>query len=139
MNFFTEIERLINEHDSSTILKERILFLKEKHAVFVNENITHKTKIAELGTQVRQLNNDMTRLHEINEKLSFDNKQLKNQIKNFHNSGPKRHVSDHYGSDRLKSTGNRPNERFGRMDKKGAINSCLVYGKETAAMIVPSK
>jgi hypothetical protein len=76
MNFFTEIERLINEHDSSTILKERILFLKEKHAVFVNENITHKMKIAELGTQVRQLNNDMTRLHEINEKLSFDNKQL---------------------------------------------------------------
>ena len=139
MNFFTEIERLINEHDSSTILKERILLLKEKHAVFVSENITHKTKIAELGTQVRQLNNDMTRLHEINEKLGFDNKQLKNKIKSFHHSGPKGHVSDHRGSDRLKSTGNRPNERFGKMGKKDAMHSCLVYGKETSVMIVPSK
>jgi len=113
MSFFTEIERLINEHGSSTILKERILFLKEKHVVFVSENITHKTKIAELGTQVRQLKNEITQLHEINEKLSFDSKQLKNQFERFHNSGPKGHVCDHDDSDRLKSTGNKPNKRFG--------------------------
>ena len=102
MSIFAEIERLINEHGSSTILKERILLLKEKHAVFVSENITHKTKIAELGTQVRQLNNEITRLHEINKKLSFDNKHQKNQIESIHNSGPRGHVCDHYGYEKLK-------------------------------------
>lgn len=102
MNIFTEIERLINEHGSSTILKERILLLKEKHAVFVSENITHKTKIAELGTQVRQLNNEITQLLEIKEKLSFDNKQQKSQIERFHNLDPKGRVCDHYGHEKLK-------------------------------------
>ena len=103
MNIFTEIEQLISEHGSSTVLKERILLLKEKHAVFVRENITHKTKIAELGTQVRQLNNEITQLHEIKEKLNFDNKQQKSQIERFHNLGPKGRVCDHYGYEKLKS------------------------------------
>jgi len=85
MSIFTEIERLISENSSSTILKEHIFLLKDKHAEFVSENITHKTKIAELGTQVRQLNNEITRLHEIIENLSFDNQQLKNQIESFQN------------------------------------------------------
>jgi peroxidase len=44
MSIFTEIERLINKRGYSTILKERILLLKDQHAAFVNENIAHKTK-----------------------------------------------------------------------------------------------
>jgi peroxidase len=44
MSNFTEIERLFNKRGYSTILKERILLLKDQHAAFVNENIAHKTK-----------------------------------------------------------------------------------------------
>jgi ribosomal protein L37AE/L43A len=139
MSIFTEIERLIDERGSSTILKDRILLLKEKHAVFVSENIAHKTKIAELGTQVRQLKNEITKLQEINEKLKFDIIQLTEKIDSFHNSGITDHVCDHCGSRRLKRTGNRPNKRFGKLGVKDTLFQCEDCGKETAVMIVASR
>ena len=139
MNIFTEIEKLIDEHGSSTILKERILLLKEKHALFVSENIAHKTKIAELGTQVRQLKNEITKLQEINEKLKFDISQLTDKIDSFQSSGAKGHVCDHCGSSRLKRTGNKPNKRFGRLGVKDTLFQCEDCGKETAIMTIPSK
>jgi TolA-binding protein len=86
VGIFTEIERLIDEEGSSTVLKERIILLKKKHAAFVSENIAHKTRIAELGTQLRQLKKEITKLQEINEKLKFDNSQLKDKIRGFYNS-----------------------------------------------------
>ena len=135
MSIFAEIERLINKRGYSTILKERILLLKDKHAVFVSENIAHKTKIAELGTHVRQLKNEITKLQEIIEKLSLDNSQLRDQIECFHNSGPKDHVCDYCGSSRLRKTGSKPNERFGKVGIKDAIFLCEDCGKETAVMI----
>lgn len=76
MGIFTEIERLIDEQGSSAILKERILLLKKKHAAFVSENIAHKTKIAELGTQVRHLKKEVTKLQEINANLKLGISQL---------------------------------------------------------------
>jgi hypothetical protein len=139
MSIFTEIERLIDEGGSSTILKDRILLLMEKHAVFVNENIAHKTKIAELGTQVRQLKSEITKLQEINEKLKFDIIQLTEKIDSFYNSGTTDHVCDHCGSRRLKRTGNRPNKRFGKLGVKDTLFQCEDCGKETAIMIVPSR
>ena len=138
MNIFTDIEKLINEHGSSTILQERILLLKEKHALFVSENIAHKTKIAELGTQVRQLKNEITKLQEINEKLKFDISQLTDKIDSFQISGAKDPVCDHCGSSRLKRTGNKPNKRFGRLGVKDTLFQCEDCGKETAIMIIPS-
>ena len=139
MSIFTEIERLINEQGSSTTLKEHILLLKEKHAVFVSENIAHKTKVAELGTQVRQLKNEITKLQEINEKLKSDISQLTDKIDGFQKPGTKGHVCEHCGSSRLRSTGNRPNKRFGRLGVKDTLFQCEDCGKETAVMIVPSK
>ena len=140
MSTFTEIERLINKRGYSTILKERIRLLKDQHAAFVSENIAHKTKIAELGTQVRQLKNEITKLQEIIEKLSLDNSQLRDQIECFHNSGLKGYVCDHCGSNRLKKTGSKPNERFRKLGIKDALFICEDCGKETAVMItIPSK
>ncbi|GJM05030.1 MAG: hypothetical protein DHS20C09_10210 [marine bacterium B5-7] len=84
MGIFGDIERLIDEHASPAILKERILLLRKKHAAFVSENIAHKTRIAELGTQVRQLKQEIAKLQEINEKLEFENSKLKNQANGSH-------------------------------------------------------
>jgi predicted RNase H-like nuclease (RuvC/YqgF family) len=137
MSIFNEIERLINEEGSSAKLKERILLLKKKHAAFVSENIVHKTKISELGTQVRQLKNEITKLQEINEKLKFDISQLTDKIDSFQHTGAKDHVCNHCGSSRLKRTGNRPNKRFGRLGVKDTLFQCEDCGKVTAVMIVP--
>lgn len=139
MDIFTEIELLINEHGSSAILKERILLLKKKHAAFVSENIAHKTKIAELGTQVRQLKKEVMKLQEINENFKLDISQLIDKIDSFHKSSTKNHVCDHCGSSRLKETGNKPDKRFGAHGVKDAIFQCEDCGRKTVVMIIPSK
>jgi len=137
MSIFNEIERLINERGSSTILKERILLLKDQHAVLVNQNISHKTKIAELGTAVRQLENEVTSFQDIIEKLELDNSQFKKQIDNFHSSNPEGHVCDHCGTKRLKRTGSKPNKTFGDLGVKDAIFQCEDCSKETTVMLDP--
>ena len=140
MSIFTEIERIIDKRGYSTILKERILLLKDQHAVFVDENIAHRTRIAELGTQVRQLKNEITKLQEINEKLKLDITQLTDKISSFPNSDSKDRVCVHCGSNRLKRTGSKPNEHFRKVGIKDALFLCEDCGKETAIMIIiPSK
>ncbi len=139
MNIFDEIEQLINERGSSAKLKEHLLHLKDQHAVFVNESIAHKTKIAELGTEVRQLENKITRLHEVIEKLEIENNQLRNQLDILHSSNPDGHVCDHCGSENLKRTGSKPNKTFGDLGVKDAIFQCDDCSKETAVTIDPQK
>lgn len=135
MGIFSEIERLINEQGSSTILRERILFLRQKHTAFLEERIAHKTKIAELGTQVRQLENEILKLQEINKKLEFINKQLKNQVDSFQCSNSEEHACKHCGSKQLKQTGSKPNPTFGDSGVKDAIFLCEECEEETAVMI----
>lgn len=135
MGIFSEIERLINERGSSAKLKERILFLKQKHAAFQEERITHKTKIAELGTQVRQLENEIMRIQEINKKLEFVNSQLKNQLDIFQYPDPEEHACGHCGSKQIKQTGSKPNPTFGDLGVKDAIFHCEDCEEETAVMI----
>lgn len=135
MGIFSEIERLINEQGSSTILKERILFLRQKHAAFVEESIAHKTKIAELGTQVRQLKNDIIKLQENNKRLKFVNSQLKNQVDIFHSNNHDEHTCGHCGSKQLKQKGSKPNPTFGDLGVKDAIFHCEDCEEETAVMI----
>ena len=119
MGIFSEIERLINERGSSAKLKERILFLKQKHAAFQEERITHKTKIAELGTQVRQLENEIMRIREINKKLEFVNSQLKNQLDIFQYPDPEEHACGHCGSKQIKQTGSKSRRKRCHISLRG--------------------
>lgn len=139
MDIFTEIQRLIDEQGSSKVLKERILFLKEKHAAFVTENIAHKTKIAELEMQVRQLKNEVTKLQQISANLKLGISQLIDKISSVINSSPKNDVCAYCGSSRLKETGNKPNKRFGDFGVKDAIFQCEDCGEKTVVMIFPLK
>lgn len=131
MSIFTEIEQLIDERGSTEALKERILALKKKHAAFVSENIAHKTKIAELGTQVRQLKKEITKLKEINENLKSDIHQLATKIDRIYNFGAKDLVCEHCGSNRLKEAGKKPNKRTEKLGANVTVFRCEDCGKET--------
>jgi uncharacterized protein YbaR (Trm112 family) len=52
LNLFSLIEDLINEHGSSSILRERLLLLKEELAKVENERTSLITKVAELEKQL---------------------------------------------------------------------------------------
>ena len=131
MSIFTEIEQLIDEHGPFEVLKARILALKKKHAAFVSENIAHKTKIAELGTQVRQLKKEITKLKEINENLKSDINQLSTKIDSIYNFDAKDLICKHCGSNRLNETGTKSNKRVEKSGKNETLFRCEDCGKET--------
>lgn len=62
MGFLDSIERLINEHGSAAILKERITLLNQQHAAVVSENSILKTE---------------------NKVLKFENNNFLEQVGNF--------------------------------------------------------
>ena len=131
MTLFTEIERLVDEHGSSEELKAHILALKKKHAAFVSENIAHKTKIAELGTQIRQLNNEIKKLKEINENLKSDINQLSTKIDSVYNFDAKDLICKHCGSSRLIETDKKSNKRLEKLGANETLFRCENCGKET--------
>lgn len=131
MSIFAEIEQLIDEHGSSEELKARIFALKKKHAAFVSENIAHKTKIAELGTQVRQLKKELAKLKEINENLKSDINQLSTKIDRIYNLDVKDLVCKHCGSNRLKEAGEKSNKRSEKLGANETLFRCEDCGKET--------
>lgn len=137
MNIFTEIERLINEHGSNTILNEIILLLKYQHAIFTNEITAHRGKIAGLDAEVLALKQEISVLKKINKKLELDNNELKYKLDFSHSSNPDGHVCDCCGSKQLKRIGSRPNPTFGELGVKDAIFQCENCGETTAVIISP--
>lgn len=64
--FFGEIEKLINEHGSATILKERISLANDKYSALEKKTIVLESKVSELQSE--------------NERLKMDNIQLRQEI-----------------------------------------------------------
>ena len=123
MGFLDGLEKLINEHGSAAILRERIIFLNEQHAVVVK--------------QVGMFEQQVSILQHENKSLELDNSQLQEQIRNLeiklsHDTNPLGHVCDHCGSPDLKRTGNRPDPVFFDLGAKQAVFSCNSCGKESA-------
>lgn len=71
MNLLDGIERLINEHGSSTILRERIALANDKYALL-------ESKVAALEQQVKNLESE-------NRRLRVDLEKAEMQIKDFSN------------------------------------------------------
>ncbi len=134
-----EIEKLINEHGSATILKERILLLRDQHDVLINENASLKEKIANAETEISKLKDEMLEFYRINKELEFDNKKLSNELNKFHSDNPDNEVCDHCGSKNLKRCGSKLNAKFGRLGVKDALYSCNDCNKQSAFMINPKK
>ncbi|QOJ20000.1 MAG: hypothetical protein HRU77_04380 [Gammaproteobacteria bacterium] len=137
MSIFTEIERLINEHGSSTILKERILLLRDQHDILCKENAAKEKKILVLESQILNLKHEISDLQLINEKLKFENRQLQEKNKIFHNSNPHNDSCSNCGSNKLKRTGSRPHETFGDCGVIEIKYTCNDCGAESFVMFDP--
>jgi hypothetical protein len=73
MGFLDSIEKLINEHGSASILKERIALGNDKYAL--------------LEDKVALLEDKITHLEPENQRLRIDLEKAEAKIKNFENKG----------------------------------------------------
>lgn len=111
-----EIERLITEHGSAAILRERLGLASEQYAAL-------EKKVAELQAEKERLESENSELKQKVWSLEGIAKQISN---------PSGYVCDHCGSSSLKRTGSRPDPTFGRMGVKQAILVCESCGKESS-------
>ncbi|UJP04418.1 MAG: hypothetical protein LZF61_05905 [Nitrosomonas sp.] len=137
MNIFTEIERLITEHGSAAILKERIAFLRDQFDVLKSQKNVLEEEITILKAKVVSLEKEIQVLNEGSTNLEINNSNLDSQIDDLHIGNPEKHSCDHCGSSKIKSTGSRINTKYGWMGVKDAIFTCEECSKESTFMLVP--
>lgn len=111
-----EIERLITEHGSAAILRERLALAAEQYAAL-------EKKVVDLEAK--------------NAHLESENSELQQQVRSLMgsaapNSNPSGYVCDHCGSSNLKRTGSRPDPTFGRLGVKQAVFLCESCSKESS-------
>ena len=124
---FENIEKLITEHGSAAILRERLELANEQYAV--------------LERRCQQLDEQVAMLEEENQRLQSDIEQARQQIrhldkvlheKSTHNQNPHGYVCDHCGSTNLNRTGSRPDPIFGDLGTKQEVFTCADCGKESS-------
>lgn len=125
MGLLDGFEKLINEHGSSVILKERISLANDKHSILESENSNLKQKVLVLESKNEALG---LNLGEAKEKI----RKLEKQISDIHNINPNGYVCDHCGSSSLKRTGSRSDPTFGELGVKQKIFTCNECEKESA-------
>ena len=112
------LEKLINEHGSSVILKERLVALKEQHEA--------------LQASRDELSNENTRLKNKLEQAIAEAGRLESQLQELKTGAFGTYVCDHCGSPDLKRTGSREDPTFGVLGIKQKVFSCNSCGKESA-------
>jgi len=122
---FDGFEKLINEHGSAAILKERISLANDQYSFLEKQKISLESENENIKDENRALK---LNLEEAKEKI----KELEEQISSIHNTNPDGYVCDHCASPSLKRTGSRPDPTFGDLGIKQKIFSCNVCSKESA-------
>lgn len=125
---FDSLEKLINEHGSATVLRERIAFLKDQFTSL-------EKQLVECRNEAVSLNKKISELHSENQSLKLENRTLNEQIKSFHDLNPDGYRCHDCNSLKLKRTGSRPHKTFGDMGAIDAFFTCLDCGKESVIMI----
>jgi len=123
MGIFQDIERLITEHGSAAILRERLSLAADQYSALEKKVTELEAKTVELQAENTQLESETSKLHE--------------QVRNLkgratQNTNPSGYVCDHCGSSNLKRTGSRPDPTFGPLGVKEAVFLCESCGKESA-------
>lgn len=118
MGLLEGMEKLITEHGSAAILRERIALARDQYAA--------------LESRVVNLQKDNERLNSANASLHARIRALERQLSGAHSVDASGHACDHCGSINLKRTGNRPDPTFGDLGVKQAVFSCMDCGKESA-------
>ena len=137
MNIFAEIERLITEHGSAAILKERVAFLRDQFDVLTSENNVLKEEIKSIKFNTTSLEKQIQGLNKDNKNLEINNSNLESQLNDLHTGNPEKHSCDHCGSSRLKRSGSKVIKKLAGIPIKGAIYICEECGKESAFTIIP--
>lgn len=132
MGFLDGLEKLINEHGSATIFKERLSLAKEQYSALESENAILKQKIKELQSEIKILKTKNQTLKLNYQQAAQKIRLLENQISIIHNSNPEGYVCDYCASPSLTRTGSRPDPIFGDLGIKQKIFSCDECGKESA-------
>jgi len=139
MSLLDGLEKIINEHGSSVILKERIALANDKHSM--NEakvrELEEKVKILETENQSLRLNLDQTEKETQTLRLDLGQankevRELEKQLSKSHSMNPDGYVCDHCGSGSLKRTGSRPDPTFKDFGIKQKLFICSECGKESA-------
>lgn len=125
MGLFDGIEKLITEHGSANILRERIALANDQHAAL-------EKKAAALEAENKKLQLANSRLEE-------KCRELQQKISQGSNSNPDGHHCDHCGGQNLKRTGARPDPTFGDLGIKEAIFSCQDCAKPTYIQQRPNR
>ena len=111
-------EKLINEHGSSTILKERLTILKDEYS-HIEKSCANLQ--AENGALKAELQKERERAN-----------LLQSQLNELNSGTFAKYVCDHCGSPSLKRIGNRPDPTFGDLGVKQFIFKCSECQKESA-------
>ncbi len=132
MGLLDGLEKLINEHGSAAILKERIALANDKYSLLENKNeiLEEKNSILEKKIKSLEMENKTFQLNLQQAKQKI--RQLEEQISKVHNSNPDGYVCDHCGSPSLTRIGSRPDPTFGDLGVKQKLFTCDVCGKESA-------
>ena len=118
MGLIDQFEKLINEHGSSTILREHLALLKAEQSVLERKNTDLQTEKKALQSEIDQLRSD--------------NISLQNQVSTLQSSINSGYVCDHCGSPQLIRVGNRPDPTFGDLGVKQAVFRCADCRGESA-------
>lgn len=138
MNIFAEIERLINEHGSATILKERIALMRDQFDVLGSQKQILENEISLLKSQIVSLEIEIQRLSENNKNLEINNSNLKHQLDVLHARNPDKHFCEHCGSENIKRSGCRPSgKKIAGIAIKDSLYVCNDCGKESAFTMIP--
>ena len=116
------LEKLINEHGSSAILKERLGFVATQYAALERRN-------ADLEAQTKAQHAEL-------EQLKVRAKDIEAQLQALTKSTGML-VCDHCGNSNLTRVGSRPDPVFGDLGAKLAIYRCGACQGETAIAINP--
>lgn len=80
-----QLEKIINEHGSTPILRDNLGLLRDQVAALVRENASLKEKVITLSTQVSDLTDQVFDLTAKNETLQAENQNLKIVIHDYEN------------------------------------------------------
>lgn len=116
MNVLKLLEKLINEHGSSAILKERLGLVAAEYAALERSAADLQAKNQSQATELQQLHAQVG--------------SLQAQLQSLQSAHGK-FVCDHCGSPAIVRVGSRPDPVFGDLGAKVAVYRCSACNNET--------
>lgn len=112
------LEKLINEHGSSTILRERLVLIKAEYEALERKCSDLQSKNSALQLEVEQL------------RSRSDN--LESELDILKSGALATYVCDHCGNPDITRIGSRPDPTFGALGVKQKVFKCNKCGQESA-------